>query len=74
MKHWKVDYSVRHNSAFFHGVPAARRIEELDMIVEADNIIEAVEVAARKYAEQPPTSENSDMVIWNVGIMEDEVF
>jgi len=44
------------------------------MIVEADNIIEAVEVAARKYAEQPPTSENSDMVIWNVGIMEDEVF
>ncbi len=65
MKHWKISYSIRWNNT--------GAVEEKDMIVEAMNIIEAVENAAEDIAagvHEP----NLDVVIWNVGIMEDDVF
>ena len=65
MKHWKVDYSIRYN--------ISGEVEEHDMIVTAMNITEAIEVAAKKIADSLHTL-NLDAVIWNVGIIEDDVF
>lgn len=60
MKHWKVDYSVR----------GAIGINELYVIVEADDIHEALDIAEDKIEERP----GEEVVIWDIGIMEDDVF
>ena len=60
MKHWKVDYSVR----------SAMGIEEKRLFVEADTIHEALYKADNEIEENP----GEEVVIWDVGIMEDDVF
>lgn len=66
MKHWKVSYSVRNNET--------REIKEYDVMVKALNIVEALNVSAKVISEMPNPLPNSDIVIWNIGIMEDDVF
>ena len=60
MKHWKVDYSVR----------SAMGVDELYIIVEAEDIHVALAAAEKAIEERP----GEEVVIWNVGIMEDDVF
>ena len=60
MKHWRIDYSVR----------SAMGIDELSFIVEADDIHEALAIAENKIEDRP----GEEVVIWDVGIMEDDVF
>ena len=66
MKHWRVDYSVK----YING-----ETEELAEKIEARNITVALGQALTDIV-QPARKkpEISDVVIWNIGIMEDEVF
>ena len=66
MKHWMIDYSIR----YINGT-----VKEGQATVEARNISIALGMALgniRKPMLQDP--EISDVVIWDVGIVEDEVF
>lgn len=65
MKHWKITYSVRYN--------VTGEVEEHEMFVKADNIIDAIKTAADHLSKEPYEA-NTDLVIWNAGIMEDDVF
>lgn len=60
MKHWKINYSVRN----------ADEVTEKELFLEAPNIEEALR-EGRQRLEQTP---DPDFVIWDVGIMEDDVF
>ena len=60
MKHWKVDYSIRY----------AMGIDEESIIVEAETINEALRLAEGLIKDVP----GEEVVIWDVGIMEDDVF
>ena len=61
MKHWKVDYSTK----------TALGIREDDLIVEAATIDEALLNARMTIiAKEAPAT----IVIWDVGIIEDDVF
>lgn len=60
MKHWKVDYSVRSMAG----------IGELYIIVEAADIHQALAIAETTIEKHP----GEKIVVWDVGIMEDEVF
>lgn len=66
MKHWRIDYTVEYIDG---------RQEELTAEVEARNITVALGLAINDVTDplrrQP---EVSRAVIWNVGIMEDNVF
>lgn len=66
MKHWRVDYTIKYIDG---------REEELDVTLEANSIVAAADLAV-KNIEDPQTNnpEISDIVIWNVGIMENDVF
>ena len=66
MKHWNVDYSIK----YIDGT-----VEEKQTTLEARNISIAVGMALgniRKPMLKEP--EISDVVIWDVGIVEEEVF
>ena len=66
MKHWSVDYSIK----YING-----KVKEGNAKLEARNITIAVGLALaniRKPLMKDP--EISDVVIWDVGIVEDEVF
>lgn len=66
MKHWMIDYSIK----YINGT-----VKEGQATVEARNISIALGMALgniRKPMLQDP--EISDVVIWDVGIVEDEVF
>lgn len=65
MKHWKIRYSIRYN--------VTNEVDEHETFVEADNIIDAIKAAADQLSKEP-YDPNTDLVIWNVGIMEDDVF
>ena len=66
MKHWTVDYSVR----YING-----EIEEKRASLEAGNIRAAVDEADRKIRRPlRDDPEVTDVVIWDVGIIEDDVF
>ena len=60
MKNWKIDYSVR----------SAMGVDELYIIVEAEDIHVALAAAEKAIEERP----GEEVVIWDVGIMEDDVF
>ena len=61
MKHWKVDYSTK----------TSLGIREDDLIVEAATIDEALLTAREAIiAKEAPAT----IVIWDVGIIEDDVF
>ena len=66
MKHWKISYSVKRMG----------EIREKEMILEAVNIDDALAKAHKAVAtKELPESKDGDMfAIWDVGIMEDEVF
>lgn len=66
MKHWRVDYTIKYIDG---------REEELEATLEASSIVAAVDRAVINI-EGPQTGnpEISDIVIWNIGIMEDNVF
>ena len=66
MKHWKISYSVKRMG----------EIIDKDLILEAANIDDALAKAHKAVATaELPDSKAGDMfVIWDVGIMEDEVF
>lgn len=66
MKHWKISYSVKRLG----------EIEEKELILEATNIDDALAKANKAVPEKElPDSKDGDMFsIWDVGIMEDEVF
>lgn len=66
MKHWSVDYSIKYKDG---------RITEEKATLEAKNISIAVGMALgniRKPMLQNPDVQ--DVVIWDVGIIEEEVF
>ena len=66
MKHWIVDFSIKYTNG---------TVEEGQATLEAKNITIALGMALgniRKPMLQDP--EISDVVIWGVGIVEDEVF
>lgn len=66
MKHWMIDYSIK----YINGT-----VKEGQATVEARNISIALGMALgniRKPMMQDP--EITDVVIWGVGIIEDEVF
>lgn len=66
MKHWSIDYSIK----YIDGT-----VKEEQATLEARNISIAVGMALgniRKPMMQDP--EITDVVIWGVGIIEDEVF
>lgn len=63
-KHWKVDYSTRKD-----GVQ-----EEDSFILVALSIQEALETAQTLLIQVYKGYEWNDVVIWNIGIMEDDVF
>lgn len=66
MKHWIVDYSIKYTNG---------TVKEGQATLEAENITIALGMALgniRKPMLQDP--EISDVVIWGVGIVEDEVF
>ena len=66
MKHWKIDYSIRNIDG---------TMEELYSVLEARNITDAAIMARENimkvWLKDP---EVSDLVIWNIGIVEDRVF
>ena len=66
MKHWKICYSVKR----------AGSIVDKDLIVEAATIDVALMKAHKAVAtaELPDCKAGDVFVIWDVGIMEDEVF
>lgn len=66
MKHWKISYSVKRMD----------EIKEKELILEATNIDDALAKAHKAVATMElPDSKAGDMfVIWDVGIMEDDVF
>ena len=66
MKHWRIDYTVEYIDG---------RHEELTAEVEARNITVALWLAINDVTD--PLKKRLDVsraVIWNVGIMEDDVF
>lgn len=66
MKHWRIDYTVEYIDG---------RQEELSAEVEARNIAAAVCLAVNDVTDPLRRQlEVSRAVIWNVGIMEDNVF
>lgn len=66
MKHWKIDYAVK----------KAAGQEEKSLLVEAATIDDALSKAHKAIAtKELQESKPEDMfVIWNVGIIEDDVF
>lgn len=66
MKHWKISYSVKRFG----------EIKEKELFLEAANIDDALAKAHKAVAtKELPGSKAGDMfAIWDVGIMEDEVF
>lgn len=66
MKHWKIDYAVKN----------AAGQEEKSLLVEAVTIDDALSKAHKAVAtKELRESKPEDMfVIWNVGIIEDDVF
>ena len=66
MKHWKIDYAVK----------KAAGQEEKSLLVEATTIDDALSKAHKAIAmKELQESKPEDMfVIWNVGIIEDDVF
>lgn len=66
MKHWSVDYSIK----YING-----KVKEGQATVEARNITIAVGLALANIRNpMMKDPEISDVVIWDVGIVEDEVF
>ncbi len=66
MKHWRIDLTVRDISG---------KCMETFKIIEALNISEAVDTAMRDIAEPlKAIPEITDVVIWSIGVMEDDVF
>ena len=66
MKHWRVDYSINYIDG---------RVEEKAAIVEARNITVALGIAINDVTD--PLKGRLDVTratIWNIGIMEDDVF
>lgn len=66
MKHWKIDYSVKDNES--------GEIVELYTIVKSYTIIDAVKAGANALVKPEYMSDNVDMVIWCVDIIEENVF
>ena len=66
MKHWLVDYSVK----------SADDITEKDILVEAASIDDALSKAHKTVAtkELPNIKPGDRIVIWNIGIIEEDVF
>lgn len=66
MKHWKIDYSLK----------TADGVQEKYLFVEAHNIDDALAKAHKAVATaELKESKAGDMfVIWDVGMMEEEVF
>ena len=66
MKHWKIDYAVKN----------AAGQEEKSLLVEAATIEDALSKAHKAIAtKELQESKSEDMfVIWNVGIIEDDMF
>ena len=66
MKHWRVDYSIK----YVNGVK-----KELVGTVEAQSIAVAYGTAFNNIVEPRKNDpEISEVVIWSIGIIEDEVF
>lgn len=66
MKHWRIDLTVRDISG---------KSMETFKVIEALNISAAVDTAMRDIAEPlKAIPEITDVVIWGIGIMEDDVF
>ena len=63
MKHWKVDYAVVENN---------KVIEEAFIVVEARNISSALN-RGYKHLEEIIDTENYRYVVWDVGIMEEDI-
>lgn len=66
MKNWKISYSVKRLG----------EIEEKELFLEAANIDDALKMAHKAVAQKElPDCKAGDMfVIWDIGIMEDDVF
>lgn len=66
MKEWSIQYSIK----FTNG-----KIDERELIIEAEDIIDAINYA-QDHIRTPLLTANevSDVVIWDVGIMDDDVF
>ena len=66
MKHWLVDYSIK----------SAEGIAEKDMVVEAASIDDALAKAHKAVAtkELPNIRPGDRIVIWGIGITEEDVF
>ena len=66
MKHWRIDYTIEYIDG---------HKEERDAVVEARNIVAAISLAVNDVTDPLRRQlEVSRAVIWNVGIMEDNVF
>lgn len=66
MKNWKISYSVKRLG----------EIEEKELFLKAANIDDALKMAHKAVAQKElPDAQAGDMfVIWDIGIMEDDVF
>lgn len=66
MKHWRIDYTVEYIDG---------RQEELSAEVEARSITNALELAIANITNPlRAVPEVSRVVIWNIGIIDDDVF
>lgn len=66
MKHWRIDYTIEYIN---------RRKEENEARLEARSITNALELAIANITNPlRAVPEVSRVVIWNVGIIEDDVF
>ena len=65
MKDWRIDYSCRTES----GSEA-----ELGFILQAESISEALRLANERIQQMKDAGDFAEAVIWDVGIMQDDVW
>ena len=66
MKHWNIKYAVRYVNG---------KQQEFEKTVRAQSITIALAVAINSYIEPAKDDPGiSEVVIWNIGIVEDDVF
>lgn len=70
MKTWVVDYSVRYDD----GPHVERDEEECSMQLKANTLMEAYNMALVRVQERMEAEDLYDAVIWNVGIVDDNVW
>ena len=66
MKTWMIDYAIRNKQT--------GEITEGQKFVKAFSIVQAIELAYRNTLWNVGCSREVEIVIWNAGIMEDELF